>query len=74
VDEGLRKILGANLVFEPADGRFNITECMEDFMQFVPAHFRTEKPVSHVSINPHPDDCLSNDQLGRVNTIKAIKN
>jgi len=63
VDEGLGKILGANLVFEPADGHFNVSECMEDFMQFVPAHFRTEKPVFHVSINPHPDDQLSDDEL-----------
>jgi hypothetical protein len=63
VDEGLGKILGANLVFEPADGRFNVSECMEDFMQFVPAHFRTEKPVFHVSLNPHPDDRLTDDQL-----------
>ncbi len=63
VDEGLGKILGANLVFEPADGRFNVSECMEDFMQFVPANFRTEKPVFHVSLNPHPDDHLTDDQL-----------
>ena len=63
VDEGLGKILGANLVFDPADGHFNVSECMEDFMQFVPAHFRTEKPVFHVSINPHPDDQLSDDEL-----------
>ena len=63
VDEGLGKILGSNLVFEPADGRFNVSECMEDFMQFVPAHFRTEKPVFHVSLNPHPDDRLTDDLL-----------
>ena len=63
VDESLGKVLGANLVFEPADGKFNIAECMNDFMQFVPAHFRTEKPVFHVSINPHPDDRLTDDQL-----------
>jgi len=36
---------------------------MDDFMQFVPAHFRTEKPVFHVSINPHPDDRLIDEQL-----------
>lgn len=63
VDEGLGKILGSNLVFEPTDGQFNITECMNDFMQFIPAHFRTEKPVFHVSLNPHPDDRLTDDQL-----------
>ena len=63
VDESLGKILGANLVFEPTDGKFNVSECLDDFMQFVPAHFRTEKPVFHVSINPHPDDRLTDEQL-----------
>ena len=67
VDEGLLgKILGTNLVFEPADGKFNITECMNDFMQFVLAHFRTEKPVFHVSLNPHPDDRLTDEQLSDI--------
>lgn len=66
VDEGQGKILGANLVFEPADGKFNVSECMNDFLQFVPTHFRTEKPVFHVSLNPHPDDRLTNDQLADI--------
>lgn len=63
VDEGLGKILGSNLVFEPTDGQFNISECMNDFMQFIPAHFRTEKHVFHVSLNPHPDDRLTDEHL-----------
>ena len=63
VDKELGKILGSNLVFEPTDGQFNVAECMNDFMQFVPVHFRTEKPVFHVSLNPHPDDRLTDDQL-----------
>lgn len=66
VDEGLGKVLGSNLVFEPVDGHFNVSQCMNNFMEFVPAHFRTEKPVFHVSINPHPDDRLSNDQLADI--------
>ncbi len=66
VNEGLGKVLGANLVFEPADAAFNIAECMNDFMQFVPGRFRTENPVFHVSINPHPDDRLSDDELADI--------
>ena len=66
VDEGLGKVLGSRLVFEPADGAFSVSECMNDFMRFVPAHFRTEKPVFHVSINPHPDDRLSDEQLADI--------
>ena len=63
VDKGLGKILGANLVFEPADGHFNVIDCIEDFMQFIPSHFRTEQHVFHVSLNPHEDDILTDDQL-----------
>ncbi|SFL08380.1 Relaxase/Mobilisation nuclease domain-containing protein [Porphyromonadaceae bacterium KH3CP3RA] len=66
VDKGLGKILGANLVFEPTDGNFNVPECLHDFMQFVPSHFRTEKPVFHVSLNPHPDDRLTDEQLTNI--------
>ena len=66
VDEGLGKVIGSRLVFEPADGAFSVSECMNNFMRFVPAHFRTEKPVFHVSINPHPDDRLSDDQLADI--------
>lgn len=66
VDEGMGKVLGSRLVFEPVDGAFSVSECMNDFMRFVPAHFRTEKPVFHVSINPHPDDRLSDDQLADI--------
>lgn len=66
VDAGLGKILGANLVFQPADGHFSVTECMNDFMQFVPGHFRTEEPVFHVSLNPHKEDVLTDEQLADI--------
>ncbi len=66
VDEGLGKILRANLIFEPTDGQFNVADCMNDFMQFIPTHFRTEKPVFHASINPHPDDRLTDEQLADI--------
>lgn len=45
------------------DGHFNVSQSMNDFMQFVPAHCRIEKPVFHVYINPHPDDHLTDDLL-----------
>lgn len=66
VDEGVGKILAANLVFQPADGNFNVSACMDDFLGFIPPHFRTEKPVFHVSINPHPDDVLTDDKLADI--------
>ncbi|MCD7900290.1 MAG: relaxase/mobilization nuclease domain-containing protein [Bacteroides sp.] len=63
VDEEKGKILGCNLVLEPADGKFNAYSCAEDFERFMPSHIRTKKPVVHISLNPHPDDKLTDAQL-----------
>lgn len=66
VDEGLGKVLETNLVIEPADGTFNASACMQDFERFIPSHITTKKPVIHVSLNPHPDDKLTDEQLTEI--------
>lgn len=66
VDEGLAKVLATNLVIEPTDGMFNASECMQDFERFMPSHITTKKPVIHVSLNPHPDDKLTDEQLTEI--------
>lgn len=66
VDEGLGKVLATNLVIEPADGAFNAFACMQDFERFMPSHITTKKPVIHVSLNPHPDDKLTDEQLTEI--------
>ncbi len=66
VDEGLGKVLATNLVIEPADGAFNASACMQDFERFMPSHITTKKPVIHVSLNPHPDDKLTDEQLTEI--------
>lgn len=63
VDEGHARVLATNLVLQPADGQFNISDCMNDFRRWMPSHFRTENPVIHISLNPHPDDVLTDEQL-----------
>lgn len=63
VDEGHAKILAANLVLQSEDGQFSIGDCMKDFQRWMPSHYRTEKPVIHISLNPHPDDVLTDEQL-----------
>ena len=63
VNEGVAKILETNKVFCPADGRHDITACMQDFMAYMPSQVRTKKPVIHISLNPHPDDKLSDEQF-----------
>ena len=66
VNEGFGKVLATNLVIEPNDGVFNASDCMQDFERFMPSHIRTSKPVIHISLNPHPDDKLTDQQFADI--------
>ncbi|SHE49712.1 Relaxase/Mobilisation nuclease domain-containing protein [Mariniphaga anaerophila] len=66
VNEGLGKVLASNIVPEPEDGRFSVATCTEAFNRWLPSHYRTEKPVIHISLNPHPDDKLTDEQLSDI--------
>lgn len=59
-DEG--RVLGANKIILPADGHINIARMVENFNLFMPKTGRTKKPVLHISLNPHPDDKLTEQQ------------
>ena len=59
-DEG--RVLGANKIMLPADGNIDIARMMENFNLFMPKTGRTKKPVLHISLNPHPDDNLTEQQ------------
>ena len=66
VNEGIAKILETNKVFSPADGTHDISACMQDFMAYMPSHVLTKKPVIHISLNPHPDDRLTDEQFSAI--------
>ena len=66
VNEGIAKILETNKVFSPADGTHDISACMQDFMAYMPSHVLTKKPVIHISLNPHPDDKLTDEQFSAI--------
>ena len=66
VNEGVAKILDTNKVFSPADGTHDISACMQDFMAYMPSHVLTKKPVIHISLNPHPDDRLTDEQFSAI--------
>ncbi|HCY42385.1 MAG TPA: mobilization protein [Prolixibacteraceae bacterium] len=68
VDENLGKVLASNLVCEPMDGRFSVLACATDFARWMPSpeHLPTKKPVIHISLNPHPDDKLTDNQLADI--------
>lgn len=66
VEEGHARVLDANLLPYPEDGRFHMGATMEAFTAWLPSHYRTEKPVIHISLNPHPDDVLTDGQLAGI--------
>ena len=59
-DEG--RVLGANKIILPADGHIDIARMVDNFNLFMPKTGRTKKPVLHISLNPHPDDRLTEQQ------------
>lgn len=60
------RVLGSNKIFVPADGKISISAMVEDFKNYMPKTGRTKKPVLHISLNPHPDDVLSDTDLTNI--------
>lgn len=57
------RILGSNKIILPVDGKADIGQMAENFRLFMPKMGKTKKPVLHISLNPHPDDKLSDQDF-----------
>lgn len=57
------RILGSNKIIIPVDGKADIGQMAENFRVFMPKMGKTKKPVLHISLNPHPDDKLSDQDF-----------
>ena len=66
INEGVAKILETNKVFCSADGTHDIAACLQDFLAYMPSQVRTKKPVIHISLNPHPDDKITDEQFSAI--------
>ena len=66
IDAGLGKILETNRVFVPADGQFSVGDCMRDFERVMPSQVTTTRGIIHISLNPHPEDKINDDQLADI--------
>ncbi|GHT57600.1 mobilization protein [Bacteroidia bacterium] len=66
IDAGLGKILETNRVFVPADGQFSVGNCMRDFERAMPGQVTTTRGIIHISLNPHPEDKINDDQLADI--------
>lgn len=63
INESKGRILGSNKVVIPPAGHARIAQMVEDFKSFMPKMGRTKKPVLHISLNPHPDDRLTDQDF-----------
>ena len=63
VNEGKGQLLDTNKIFNDGTGKVDIAQTLHDFGRHMPNQMRTEKPVIHISLNPHPDDRLTDKEL-----------
>ena len=65
VDKDEAEVLFWQRMLEPFDkhGRMDVDACMESFRPYLEANRRTTNTVFHVSLNPSPEDRLTDDQL-----------
>ncbi|MBS5021329.1 MAG: relaxase/mobilization nuclease domain-containing protein [Alistipes sp.] len=68
VDRDEAEILYWQKMLEPFDkhGRMDVDACMESFRPYLEANRRTANTVFHVSLNPSPEDKLTDEQLREI--------
>lgn len=57
------RLLDTNKIYNDGSGSVDIKRAFADFMQWMPSTTKTERPMVHISLNPHPDDVLTDAQL-----------
>lgn len=60
------KILYSNRIMQQPDGDYNMYLNLKSFEPYLMANNKTEKPVLHISLNPHPDDKLTDEQMADI--------
>lgn len=68
VDKDEAEVLLWQKMLEPYDkyGRMDIDACMESFWPYLEANRRTTNTVFHASLNPSPEDRLTDEQLRKI--------
>ena len=60
------RLLDTNKIYNDGSGSVDIRRAYEDFMRWIPTSSRTERPMMHISLNPHLDDRLSDTDFTRL--------
>jgi len=59
-------ILLAGGLYQNQDGRYAMEQVLSDMQQLIPNKCRTKNTVFHCSLNPHPDEKLSDERLTQI--------
>ena len=66
VEKGEASILLATELYQDKDGCYTMEEVFADMEALIPKKCRTKKTVFHCSLNPHPDEKLSDETLMQI--------
>ena len=66
VEKGEAGILLAQGLYQNKEGTYTMAEVFADMQALIPEKYRTKKMVFHCSLNPHPDEKLSNETLTQI--------
>ena len=66
VEKGEASILLAQGLYQNKEGTYTMAEVFTDMQAVIPEKCRTKKMVFHCSLNPHPDEKLSDERLTQI--------
>ena len=66
VEKGEASILLAAELYQDREGRYTMEDVLADIEALIPKKCRTKKTVFHCSLNPHPDEKLSDETLTQI--------
>ena len=66
VEKGEASILLAAELYQDREGRYTMEDVLADMEALIPKKCRTKKTVFHCSLNPHPDEKLSDETLMQI--------
>ncbi len=66
VEKGEASILLATELYQDRGGRYTMEDVLADMEALIPKKCRTKKTVFHCSLNPHPDEKLSDERLTQI--------
>ena len=66
VEKGEASILLAHGLYQNKEEHYTMAEVFADMQALIPENCRTKKTVFHCSLNPHPDEKLSDERLVQI--------